>query len=298
MVLTIIFAYGKNLKQYDVNSLYPFSMLKPMPLNLIKEHKYLDLELDQNSNLFGIFEAECIVPKCDRPQLPFKLGGRTIYPYGNWRGIYFTEEIKALLEYGYKFKLIKGYEFSQYDLFKEYVNYFYNIKMSSSGSTKFIAKMHLNQLYGIFGKKQDIIETINIYNRDIKKYIATKIVKTIIEINSDKSCILLNNNIDNKILKELNIELETNLISRNVEVTSNVAIAAAITSYSRIQMLKYKLDPNTLYTDTDSIFTSVPLDESLVDQNKIGFMKDELNGCTISEGYFLGIKQYGYYYIE
>ena len=27
-------------------------------------------------------------------------------------------------------------------------------------------------------------------------------------------------------------------------------------------------------------------------------MKDELNGCRISEAYFLGIKQYGYYYYD
>ena len=27
-------------------------------------------------------------------------------------------------------------------------------------------------------------------------------------------------------------------------------------------------------------------------------MKDELNGCRISEAYFLGIKQYGYWYLD
>ena len=35
-------AYGKDLYYYDVNSLYPYAMLKPMPLNLIKTHKNMD----------------------------------------------------------------------------------------------------------------------------------------------------------------------------------------------------------------------------------------------------------------
>jgi hypothetical protein len=51
-----------------------------------------------------------------------------MYPHGTWKSIYFTEEMKTLLNYGYKFKLIKGYEFSKYYLFNEYVNHFYNIK--------------------------------------------------------------------------------------------------------------------------------------------------------------------------
>jgi len=31
------------------------------------------------------------------------------------------------------------------------------------GTTSFIAKMHLNQVYGIFGRKKELIQTINIY---------------------------------------------------------------------------------------------------------------------------------------
>ena len=32
--------------------------------------------------------------------------------------------------------------------------------------------------------------------------------------------------------------------------------------------------------------------------SELGLMKDELNGATINEAYFLGIKQYGYSYFD
>jgi hypothetical protein len=129
--------------------------------------------------------------------------------------------------------------------------------------------MHLNTLYGVFGKTQDVLETININNKDLDKYIASRIIKSIIEIDDNKSCILLNNNIDNTILSKLNIELESNLTSKSYDIKSNVAIAAAVTSYSRVHMLDYKLREDCVYTDTetDSVYLSGIL--------KIGQMKLE-----------------------
>jgi hypothetical protein len=290
--------HGENLYYYDVNSLYPYSMMKPMPFNLIKHHNNLNIDFKVNTNLFGFFEVECFVPNNGRPMLPYKHEGKTIFPYGRWTGVYFTEEMKALLEYGYKFKILRGCEFSKILLFNKYVDYFYNKKKTSKGASRFIAKMHLNQLYGIFGRKQDIIETINIYNIDIEKYLLSRVIKTIIEINNDKSCLLLQANIDNDIISKLNLELDINLNnSSQFEVKSNVALAAAVTAYSRIHMLPFKMSEDVLYTDTDSIFTSKKLDDKLVGKD-LGLMKLELDGNIIEEAHFLGIKQYGYTYRE
>jgi len=92
----------------------------------------------------------------------------------------------------------------------------------------------------------------------------------------------------------LDINLSNNV---NFEVKSNVALAAAVTAYSRIHMLPFKMSGDVLYTDTDSIFTSKKLEDSLVGK-ELGLMKDELDGIVIKEAYFLGIKQYGYKYID
>jgi hypothetical protein len=80
-------------------------------------------------------------------------------------------------------------------------------------------------------------------------------------------------------------------------IMSNVAIASAVTAYARIVMIPFKIDPNTLYTDTDSYFTTTPIDPSLIGDS-LGLMKDEMKGIVIQEAIFLGPKKYGYWYID
>jgi len=65
-------------------------------------------------------------------------------------------------------------------------------------------------------------------------------------------------------------------------------------------MLPYKLLPGTAYTDTDSIFIDGVLPKHLSSTigKDLGMMKDELDGKIITEAYLLGIKQYGYKYID
>jgi DNA polymerase type B, organellar and viral len=101
------------------------------------------------------------------PLLPCKYQGKTIFPTGSWTGTYFSAELKAVLPMGYQFKIIEAYEFSKIDLFSDYVNHFYDKKRNSVGPERFIAKMQLNQLYGIFGRKHDLLETRNIYIEDL-----------------------------------------------------------------------------------------------------------------------------------
>jgi DNA polymerase type B, organellar and viral len=59
-------AFAKNLKYYDVNSLYPFAMCKPMPFKLIKHHKNMNnLSL---LDFFGFALAEITCPvSMERP---------------------------------------------------------------------------------------------------------------------------------------------------------------------------------------------------------------------------------------
>ena len=86
------------------------------------------------------------------------------------------------------------------------------------------------------------------------------------------------------------------------KVKSNVAIASAITSYAQIKMIEYKniceqLGINNFYTDTDSLITDKPLPNYLIGKD-IGLMKDELDSGIITKAYFLGIKNYGYEYLN
>lgn len=159
-------AYGENLYYYDVNSLYPFAMLNDMPLNIDKQ--YSDMSNIKLEDFFGFCEAEITSPdNIINPLLPYKFNDKTIYPKGKWKATYFSEELKAVEKYGYKIKLISGYSFTRAKLFTDYINYFYDIKKNSTGSTKFIAKLHLNTLYGYFGRKQDLITTKVVLNNQL-----------------------------------------------------------------------------------------------------------------------------------
>ena len=42
--------------------------------------------------------------------------------------------------------------------------------------------MLLNQLYGIFGRKHDLLETRNIYIEDLDEFIGTRVIKSIVPL--------------------------------------------------------------------------------------------------------------------
>jgi hypothetical protein len=258
-------AIGTNLYYYDVNSLYPYAMKKDIPYELIAFHK--DLSNYPLKDFFGFCLAEIECPNTVKiPLLPYKHKGKTIFPKGKWIAVYFSEELKEVIKYGYKVKLINGYEFTKMDLFSDYVDHFYdkkkNAKLNKDEASKFIAKMQLNQLYGIFGRKQELIETVNIQKKYLIKYLTTRIVKAIININDNYSTLLISKNINVKILSQLNTYFQDkNYVFDSYQdlVKSNVAIASSITAYARIHMMYYKTKYNCFYTDTDSMFTSEKL---------------------------------------
>ena len=292
-------AHGKDLYYYDVNSLYPQAMLKPMPLNLIKTYKnMISFSLKDFNKFFGFIKCRVTTPKnILKPILPFKYEGKTIFPIGNWTATYFSEEIKEAMKLGYKFEFIEGYEFDKYPLFNNYVHDFYEQKKIAKGAQRFICKLHLNSLYGIMGRKQELIRTINIRKAELYKYVAISIIHSIIEISEDIYVLLISDNLNTDILKELNIKLNSKYKSYNSTVNSNVAIASAITAYARIHMIPYKLNNNCYYSDTDSVILGNELGEEQIGL-EIGLMKQELKGELIKEAYFLGLKQYGYSYFK
>lgn len=81
--------YVTNAKYYDVNSLYPFSMLRDMPGKVIKYHN--NMSKINLSNFFGFVLAEVTIPKTLVPLLPYKSKiGNTIFPTGTIIGVYFS----------------------------------------------------------------------------------------------------------------------------------------------------------------------------------------------------------------
>jgi hypothetical protein len=264
--------YGKDLYYYDVNSLYPYVMLKDMPYKPLKW--YEDMSEINLKDFFGFALARIECPKNVKlpilpilPILPFKsrtIDNRILYPYGVFTEVYFSEELKAAEKLGYKIKLLKGQSFSRAKMFNNYIEDFYLIKSEADAESpeRFIAKLHLNTLYGIFGKTRDILETKIINVKDITKYLVSRVVETIVEIQFDLVILLLKNRRNIESLQNMKNQYFPSEKSKNhfTIVKSNVAIASAVTAYARCEIIKYKCTEgvNVYYSDTDSIVTDKP----------------------------------------
>jgi hypothetical protein len=105
--------HADNVHYYDVNSLYPFAQCMPMPYKCIRHIK----QLKSLEGFFGFVEVEVTAPMLPKPMLPVRRGGKTLFPTGTWKDIYFSEELKAVQKLGYQLKLGQAYEFSSEVLF-------------------------------------------------------------------------------------------------------------------------------------------------------------------------------------
>jgi hypothetical protein len=284
----------EKVHRYDVNSLYPYVMKDYyMPVgnpiyfegNIELIGKYSGYNLIEDKP-FGFFEVEVKAPKnINIPILQMKLktgnGFRTIAPVGTWTGTYFSEEINNARNYGYEFKILRGYLFNKEKIFTNYVDFLYNIKVNSKKGTPdyIISKLLLNTLYGRFGMDPYMENHIIVNNTDSLQFRANKVITNILDLNNGKELI--------SFFDQKDYEIELKKKSLNI----SVPIAAAVTASARIHMSQFKtMEGFTLfYTDTDSIDINKPLPSQFIGK-ELGKMKLE---HIFNEAIFLAPKVYG-----
>lgn len=288
--------YVENIYIYDVVSLYPYCMLKELPIGNIITSTDTDL-----NNYFGFCYASVFVPKnIKAPILPYRLeDGSLLYPTGSWTGWYSSEILKnardnqnveVIVHYGYKMKKSE-------ELFNNFVKKYSKIKIiaekEGNNAKRTIAKLVLNSLYGRFGLK---------YEPYIIDFVKSDIADKISISHDVLDRIYISNNIEcikyikapSDILKEFNrdeynrLKNKTDLNGENV--VRNVCISALITSYASILMNPFlNLSDNPCYyTDTDSLFLKYKLDDKYVG-NELG--KFSFKGIA-SRAYFISPKTY------
>jgi hypothetical protein len=275
---------GIKIRAYDVNSLYPSQMQSQlMPVGMPTYFNGNILNTDENA--FGFFYCEIIAPdniKHPILQTRVKINGvhKTIAPIGSWEDMLFSEEMKNAINYGYKIKVLWGYTFKSKNIFKEYVEFLYNLRSQydKSDPMNFIAKILLNSLYGRFGMDDNFLE-IDIIHKDFY---------------SDFENIFLDNIVETQDLgdyKLVQYKIIDELENNNEIHNTSIGIAAAITAYSRIHMSQFKNNPdiNLYYTDTDSIYTDSDIDKSFLSETVLGKLKLE-NTCN--KAIFLAPKVY------
>jgi hypothetical protein len=140
----------------------------------------------------------------------------------------------------------------------------------------------MNSLYGKFGMDDNFLITKILDNDEYLKIENNK--------NYQIHDVL---DLDNKTLVQFKEDnLNTLLDNGNERHNINIAIASAITAYSRIHMSQFKNNPNykLYYSDTDSIYIDRPLPDSQIGK-ELGLMKLE---ATCKKTVFLAPKVYGY----
>ena len=290
--------YGENINCYDVNSLYPTSMSQnKFPVG--QTYEFIgDIDLFyklENPKIWNInnsyFIGEANVQKTRELYQPYlqinhlgKVEGfsenRTISPNGTFNmKINSCEYHNAISRGDYQIKIVMGYLWFNKNIFYDFVTDIYNMRKlySKSDPMNLTCKLILNALYGRFAMKPIISKTEIIKSDlDICEFLKENIIESEDDIN--ENYVLLTYRPNNEDLLE------------NVEYSNSIAIASAITAYSRVFMSQFKNNHNYIlyYTDTDSIFIGGILPKNLIG-SELGQFKLE---NSFKEIVFLGPKIY------
>jgi len=286
----------KVLYYYDVNSLYPFVMAKfKMPVG-----KPIVFEGDirkVDGSALGIFFCKITCPNnLQHPILQRRIktsqGIRTIAGLGSWESWITSEEMDNASKFGYTFEIIRGYQFEKENIFKDYIETMYNLRLEfeKEHPMNYIAKLLMNSLYGKFGMKIEMTE-IEIF--DISTEEGQLEMKEYLDIwnISIQDCVKIDNNkylLIRNTMYALNYDEELEMF-HGLDV--NIAIASFITSYSRNHMSYFKNNPNfnLYYSDTDSIVIDAPLPDFMIGKS-LGQVKLE---HKINKAVFIAPKVYG-----
>jgi hypothetical protein len=206
------------------------------------------------------------------PILPYRQGGKLLFPYGVWRGVFSTAELRLATQAGQLADI--AYHDSCYfrtaDIFSEYVDTLYKFRDKSNPNWELsldrMSKIALNSLYGKFGS-QEVRETIHIrptYNDMVDKQMQ-------------------------QLPSPLGVDC---YIERTIKHAAYMLpqISAWITALGRCRLVSGLLaqDDGAYYCDTDSIYTSREMDTG----NGLGEWKDEYESDPIVYAYFLAPKVY------
>lgn len=138
-----------NLTAYDVNSMYPFVMMQPMPTEYVGESRQL------TDQYYGFIECTITIPDMYTPCLPVR-GDKLYFPVGTVRGVWTVEELLQSESQGCAIqKIHKAFYFRTSGIFQGYVEKLYALKKTAGEPTRTIAKGLLNALYGKFGQNPE-----------------------------------------------------------------------------------------------------------------------------------------------
>ena len=180
------------------------------------------------------------------------------------------------IKFGYSFQILHGYQFETGNIFSEYVNKMYNLRLQypKGDAMNLIAKLLMNSLYGKFAMKLERKE-VTIYNCSTEG--SLKLFRDIVSELGESVEDLVNIGSHFIIIRDSFADLKYNEDQDMYHGQDiNIAIGAAITAEARVYMSIFKNNPlfNLYYSDTDSGVVDAPLPSEMVGP-ELGKMKLE-----------------------
>lgn len=298
---------GNYLKYFDINSSYPASMTKTMPVKYILSQSYeeeiiLTKENITDYNLY-LAKSEYIGNNPNViPNLLIRSDKGDIIALKNTDYAYhWGVELKEAIDNDFKITIKEEHYYEGDTIFMNYAEYLYNerlkIKKSSPCKAMFY-KLLLNSLYGKFGQKENINNALILDDTQAYRYHNDPNIKVEgFDAIDDDSYILKYKRIDDK----------CHSIGNLIRFSSYIA---ALSRTNLAIMMRRVGHEHVYYCDTDSVFIDVEAPKDLIDQNILGMWKQEEyeydymdeNGnkvekkvlCDIYEAIFLAPKSYIY----
>jgi len=234
---------GESFFKVDVNSMYPYVMkVKEYPLQLKGYSGRRSIK-----SLRRILSQFCAVARVkvstDKPCFPLMIDRHLAYPEGEFETVLTTGELSLALENGWVESVEEVAWYEKGVLFKEYVDYFYNLKEGyREGGNRVcfhLSKLMLNSLYGKFGQKATLLESIGSCDPQVLQVVKVYNIET-----GERSFLYY---LGGKVYHS---------VPQGEAYNSFPAIAAHVTAYARLylwQLIEAAGRENVYYCDTDSL---------------------------------------------
>jgi len=263
------------LYKLDVNSMYPYVMKhNDFPVKLYKAGNDISLKNFARIKDCYCYVAEVMV-KTKKPVYAYRQKGKVIFPTGEFKTYLTTPSLLYALSQGHLVRISKLIAYQKANLFKTYVDYFYNKRQdfTKEGNTAFsyICKILLNSLYGKFGQKSSTMlwEKKNDNGKDFRTIIW--------QVQEQRFYV-----------HQSFFGLEQMVIQKECEgLNSMPAIAAHVTDYARLylwELIEKAGYKNCLYIDTDSLIINDQGYKRLdrfIHPNEIGMLKVEATAHSL-----------------
>lgn len=252
------FAIGTFLNQYyyDVTSLYPHVGTKRLPVGVAVRHDDLPEDVHKALDIvkFGFMRVmvrgTASILKCYKPLHGVHRDGKFLFPYfGTPTELtLFTPEIRLGLTYGYEYTVIDGVSYEHTTkiggFFKDGFEHKAKAKAEGKKALELMWKIIINSGYGIWGYNPHDKDTLKLYSGNgwVEPFNNNRLIA--MGKLGDKTLVRLRNDSHSK--------------------DTNVAIAAAITSYARMHLHDifqsiHSVGGSIIYCDTDSIICDIDL---------------------------------------